>query len=303
MSKPPPRRRAKKNRSPTPYALLVAAIVVVGIAAYIVVFRDSGSASQPAAINVSATSVESTENIDSTTQAATDGAMSSAEANAGVTAASEAAAETAVSASAAPPKVAIEYPLTAATRARMQDKSMKADCPVPFQDLALLRIPHWTFEPHKTAVGELVVAAKDRDEVKQIFEELYAMNYPIQLMTLIDEYKNAKGEYADDTESINHNNTSAFNCRPVTGGSSFSKHSYGIAIDLNPIQNPYVLDGKTSHPESEPYLDRKSGASLDRKAVLVKGDAVVKLFAKYGWEWGGSWSNPIDYQHFSKGGG
>ena len=90
------------------------------------------------------------------------------------------------------------------------------------------------------------------------------------------------------------NNSSAFNCRPVTGGSRFSEHSYGTAIDLNPVQNPY-LSGAVVLPEQ----GRAFTARPPAPGVILPGGAAVTAFARIGWTWGGTWTNPIDYMHFS----
>jgi len=92
------------------------------------------------------------------------------------------------------------------------------------------------------------------------------------------------------------NNTSAFNCRAVTGGSAWSQHSYGWAIDINPVQNPYVTSsGTVLPPAGAQYVDRSQKA----KGMIRAGDVVVKAFAAIGWGWGGYWSSTKDYQHFS----
>ena len=94
------------------------------------------------------------------------------------------------------------------------------------------------------------------------------------------------------------NNTSAFNCRAVTGGSSWSEHSFGTAIDVNPLVNPYVSGGTVLPPEAAPYADR----TADAPGMIHVGDVVVETFAGFGWVWGGTWSSPKDYQHFSTSG-
>ena len=101
------------------------------------------------------------------------------------------------------------------------------------------------------------------------------------------------------SESIEADNTSAFNCRTVEGTTRWSEHAYGRAIDLNPIENPYVAsDGTTSHRASRPYLRR----SPYRPGMAVAGGAVVRAFDAVGWSWGGRWSGVKDYQHFSASG-
>jgi poly-gamma-glutamate synthesis protein (capsule biosynthesis protein) len=112
-------------------------------------------------------------------------------------------------------------------------------------------------------------------------------------MRLVDDFG------ADDDASVTADNTSAFNCRPVTGGTRWSQHSYGRAIDVNPFENPYVTDGSVLVPGSATYVDR----SNVRPGMILAGDAVVDAFTSRGWTWGGSWTSPIDYQHFSTSGG
>lgn len=113
-------------------------------------------------------------------------------------------------------------------------------------------------------------------------------------MKLVDAYK------ADDYDSIDDDNTSAFNCRRATGSSNWSNHAYGEAIDVNPLENPYVTaSGSTAHRNARKFTKRP----MKGKGVINPGDRVVKTFAEVGWEWGGYWSGAKDYQHFSKGGG
>jgi hypothetical protein len=103
---------------------------------------------------------------------------------------------------------------------------------------------------------------------------------------------------ASDFRSIEADNTSAFNCRPVEGTRRWSEHAYGRAIDVNPIENPYVSGGRTSHGASVPYLDR----SRYRPGMAVEGGPLVRAFDAIGWGWGGRWSSPQDHQHFSASG-
>jgi hypothetical protein len=138
--------------------------------------------------------------------------------------------------------------------------------------------------------GAVVVNASVAKEVAGAFRALYRARFPIRRMKPIQAYG------GDDFRSIEADNTSAFNCRPATGSSNWSQHAYGLAIDLNPLENPYVSGGRTSHPRSVPYLDR----SPYRKGMIVEGGVVVRAFEARGWGWGGRWSAPIDYQHLSK---
>ena len=110
-------------------------------------------------------------------------------------------------------------------------------------------------------------------------------------MELIDRYG------ADDRRSMAADNTSAFNCRFVAGTNRWSMHAYGLAIDLNPVENPYVSGSHVSPPAGAPFADR----SRDAPGMIHDGDAVVRAFARRaGWEWLGDGPGSVrDYQHFS----
>lgn len=136
--------------------------------------------------------------------------------------------------------------------------------------------------------GELVVAAAVADDVAAIFGDLYDSGYPIASMRLVDDFGGS------DDASMAANNTSAFNCRAVTGGGGFSEHSNGTALDVNPVQNPYLSGSLVLPEQGRDYLNR-----ISAPGVILAGDVVVTAFADRGWTWGGTWSGPIDYQHFS----
>jgi len=200
-----------------------------------------------------------------------------------------------VSVSVVYPEVGV-YPLSKNIQTVMQKEgSWEKGCPVPLQDLRYLRMPYLGFD-HKTHVGEMVVHKDIADEVISIFNELYILGYPINKMKLISNYK------ANDWQSIEANNSSAFNCRNATGSKKWSKHSYGKAIDINPIENPYISrNGHISHKESLRYRKRvHQSDKAEDKAVLLKGDKATQIFKKYGWKWGGDWLDVKDYQHFYK---
>ncbi len=173
--------------------------------------------------------------------------------------------------------------------------SWRQGCPVTLKDLRYLRMQHMDFSG-KDVMGELIVHKEVSSEVTAIFESLYKMGYPIYKMKLVSDYK------GNDWQSIESGNTSAFNCRNATGSKKWSKHSYGKAIDINPIENPYISrSGRISHKASLTYRKRvhKKDTYAD-KAVLLKSDKAVQIFKKHGWKWGGDWSGVKDYQHFSK---
>ncbi len=168
-------------------------------------------------------------------------------------------------------------------------------CPVPLSDLRYLTMTYRGFDGHDHR-GEMIVNASVAKQVTQIFGALYRSSYPIRKMRLVSSYG------ASDFRSIEADNTSAFNCRAVTGGKKWSNHSYGKAIDINPLENPYISrSGRIAHKKSLPYRTRKhkNSTSAD-KAIIVKGDTIVHLFKQKGWRWGGDWHSIKDYQHFDE---
>ena len=174
-----------------------------------------------------------------------------------------------------------------------KQNSTKYNCPVHLKDLKLLSIKYLGYDG-SDKLGELLVHKDISSDVVKIFEELYEIKYPINKMNLISKYN------GDDWLSIEDNNTSAFNCRFIEGTNKWSNHAYGKAIDINPIENPYVSKkGHIFHKESLKYKIRehKSNTLKDR-AILLKEDKAVKIFEKYGWKWGGDWITIKDYQHF-----
>lgn len=165
-------------------------------------------------------------------------------------------------------------------------------CPVDLVDLRLLRVSLVGFDGrHHT--GELVVGAEHAREVVRIFERLYDARFPVRRMRVVSEYG------GDDDRSMAANNTSAYNCRRVAGHTAWSDHAYGAAIDLNPVQNPYVTDDGVLPPRGRRFagIDRSRGAEVG-PGVIRRGDAVVRAFRSNGWSWGGDWNQP-DFQHFT----
>ncbi|HSV64295.1 MAG TPA: M15 family metallopeptidase [Mycobacteriales bacterium] len=169
--------------------------------------------------------------------------------------------------------------------ARRLGPSWHLGCPTSYDGLRLVRLWYAGFDgrPHE---GELIVAEPVAAEVAAIFGELYAARFPIRQVRTVDAYG------ASDDASVAADNTSAFNCRLITGGTAWSRHAYGRAIDLNPRENPYVTGGTAFPPGSTTDRD-------PRRAGVVT-PAVVRMFARHGWQWGGYWTGPIDYQHFEK---
>lgn len=172
----------------------------------------------------------------------------------------------------------------------MKKYSWHEGCPVHYKDLAYLKIPYWGFDK-KAHEGEMIVHKDVANETVLIFRQLFDKKFSIEKMSLIDQYKGS------DEASMDENNTSAFNCRAVTGRPGvFSKHSYGKAIDINPLTNPYVTKNTVLPQKGRAYLDR----SKSYKGTIRRSGFVYKLFTTKGWTWGGDWKSLKDYQHFQK---
>ena len=164
-------------------------------------------------------------------------------------------------------------------------------CPVAPADLRRVELSYTGFDgqPHR---GALVVHRAVVDDVIAIFDQLRQMNYPIARMQTVDRYPGAQDEL-----SMRDNNTSAFNCRPLPGGTAWSLHAYGRAIDINPLINPYIdAVGNLEPATAGEYLDR----TRDEPGLLRADSPAVAAFTSRGWRWGGAWRNPIDYQHFER---
>ena len=165
--------------------------------------------------------------------------------------------------------------------------SWRPGCPVSPQRLRLVTFTHVDLAG-RAATGRLVVREDVAQPVADVLADLYAARFPIAQAQPVDAFGGS------DDASMAANNTSAFNCRQVTGGTRFSEHSYGTAVDLNPVQNPYV-QGSTVLPEEGRAFVRRTPAP----GVVLAGDAVVRAFADRGFSWGGDWTSLKDYQHFS----
>lgn len=171
---------------------------------------------------------------------------------------------------------------------RMTGTSWHAGCPVPLSDLRILRVAHRGFDG-EPRVGELIVHREVATDVLAAFRELYEAGYPIERMQPVSDFG------GDDDRSMAANNTSAFNCRPITGRSrGFSAHSYGTAIDLNPLYNPYVRGDQVAPPAGRRWADRTRA----HPARLDPQGSAVQAFTRRGFRWGGSWKRLKDYQHF-----
>lgn len=177
--------------------------------------------------------------------------------------------------------------------AALKDKRIwQPDCPVAIDRLALVTVKYIDFEGNQHDDGELIVFDAIAPRVHQVFEELLELKFPIEKIKSLHHYD------GNDDRSMDDNNSSSFNFRPIAGSKTVSMHGYGLAIDINPLQNPFVSfnenDGtaKIQPPAGWQFLNRRN-----QKPGMV--ESVVSIFAKSGFTiWGGSWTTPIDYHHF-----
>jgi hypothetical protein len=164
-------------------------------------------------------------------------------------------------------------------------------CPVPARDLSWIRLTFWGFDDARHT-GELLVNQSAADGLVQVFHDLYDARFPIEEMRITTKAEQTAPPTGDG------NDTAAFNCRPVRGATTYSQHAYGLAVDVNPFQNPY-LKGDLVLPElAGAYRDR----SWHRPGMILPGGPVVRAFKQIGWGWGGSWHSLKDLQHFSANG-
>ncbi len=176
------------------------------------------------------------------------------------------------------------------TAARL-GSSHRPGCPVRVADLRLVTVTHLRFDG-STARGELVVHRDAAAAVVQVFRSLLSARFPLASVRTVEAFG------SDDARSMAANNTSAYNCRRTTGGTGWSEHAYGRALDLNPVQNPYVRGTTVLPAAGRPYVDR----ARSRPGMVLAGGPVVRAFAAAGWKWGGSFTSLKDYQHFSASG-
>jgi hypothetical protein len=189
---------------------------------------------------------------------------------------------------AAPPFVARVERVTAADLPH----SWRPGCPVPPAELRRIRLAYWGFDGRRH-LGVLVVRDRATRDVTAVFRVLYRARFPIRRIEPVDRYRGS------DDASMAADNTSGFNCRAAvaSGPKRWSEHAYGEAIDVNPVENPYLQGGRVLPAKGAAFVDR-----TPRRGMAVPGGTLVEAFASVGWSWGGTWTGSRDYQHFSRSG-
>jgi len=179
--------------------------------------------------------------------------------------------------------------------ARMQGKSWKQNCTLSRSQLRYVRVLHRNVKG-QTQLGEIVCNQAIAPDLVDIFRKLYEAGYKIERMVLIDEYD------GDDERSMAANNTSSFNFRVVSGTTKLSKHAQGLAIDINPLYNPYIHlnNGKVEPANGKPYATNRTASRKTPVPFIDTSDLCYKLFLQHGFRWGGAWRTVKDYQHFER---
>ena len=180
-------------------------------------------------------------------------------------------------------------PIPVAVEARMRGVSYPDDAEVKLSDLRYLRLSYVDFDG-KNQIGELVCNKAIADDLLAIFKALYEARYPIRSIRLIDDFG------GDDEASMAADNTSCFNYRRKTGMRELSKHARGLAVDINPFENPYVRPSRVRPAGASAFADR----TKDFPHKIDKDDLCYRLFREHGFSWGGTWRSVQDYQHFEK---
>ncbi len=194
--------------------------------------------------------------------------------------------------------------LTEAQKEAMNGKSYIENPDISYDDLRYIKVLHYNFN-HQMQVGELVVNQAIAEDCRQIFMELFQEEYEIHAMYLIDRYyekDQARNGEQVDICSINDDNTSAFHYRKIAGTDVLSNHAYGMAIDINPLENPYVKEADLQQTVASPYQDYNTykDRTTQRAHMISKDDVCYRIFKSHGFQWGGEWNGNKDYQHFEK---
>ena len=183
----------------------------------------------------------------------------------------------------------VSQPVPESVKARMEGKSMRRDATIGFDQVRYLTLPYYDFEG-RVQHGEMVCNKAIAHDLLCVFRALFSRRYPIYSIRLVDDFN------ASDEASMRANNTSCFNYRNVAGTDRLSRHAFGMAVDVNPLQNPCVRGGWIQPATATEFVDR----SKDFPHKIDETDFCKEVFVSYGFRWGGYWQNPKDYQHFEK---
>ncbi len=192
-----------------------------------------------------------------------------------------------------PPPVGLEFratiePVPDSVVAR---STWREECPVTLAQLRYVTVTFWGFD-QKAHTGDLLLNAAIAEDIVGVFERLFNARFPIEEMRII------RMDELDAPPTGDSNVTSVFECREATGGTSWSQHAYGLAIDINPFHNPYLKKDVVLPELATAYVDR----SNFRPGMIAPDDVVVQAFADIGWPWGGYWRSLKDWMHFSSNG-
>lgn len=183
----------------------------------------------------------------------------------------------------------ISEPIPESVLSRMKGKSLPENAMIRIENLRYLTLYYYDFDGN-IQTGEMVCNKAIAHDLLVIFGRLFQLKYPIYSIRLVDDFD------ADDEASMQANNTSCFNYRNVPGTSTLSRHAFGMAVDVNPLQNPWII-GKTIHPSNAgDYVDR----SKDFPHKIDRNDDCYRIMRAHGFIWGGEWAWARDYQHFQK---
>lgn len=186
------------------------------------------------------------------------------------------------------PPPTFEYAIRPVT-AETVSESWREGCPLHWEELSLLTLSYWNFDG-RPVKGRMVINSSVAQEVVSVFERLFAMKFPIERIALVDDYG------GDDRAAMRANVTSGFNCRYVDGTERWSNHAFGLAIDINPLINPWAREGDVLPLEGTVYAENRTKPI---PGMINLGDKIVEVFAEAGWSWGGVWGS-ADYMHFSR---
>lgn len=183
----------------------------------------------------------------------------------------------------------VSQPIPNAVKVRMQDISIPDNATISYDELRYLTVFHHDYEG-KIKKGELVCNKAIAKDLLLIFRALFSRGYPIYSIRLVDDFN------ADDESSMRANNTSCFNYRNVAGSKTLSRHALGMAVDINPLQNPCIKGRRIQPSTAGDYVDRNK----DFPHKIDEDDFCKEVFTSFGFRWGGNWRSVKDYQHFEK---